>query len=656
MSLKLMRASALLDRDPAAALQAAAEILRDDPSNTAASLLLGTAARRGGNAAAALEVLSSLAQSQPDSSVILLELARAYGGSGDEPRAIETLRKAVELQPDLAEAWRELSMHLAKLGDVRGCDVAYGRYTALAPPEPWLLEPAGALAENRLDVAEQLLRSRLQQFPEDAHAMRMLADVAGRRERYDEAENLLLRCLQLVPGYSEARYDLASSLLTQQRPTLVPALIDRLLDADPDNADYQRLRASHLSFIGQHPEALAIYESQLATQPTRVATWVQYGHELKAVGRRADSVNAYRQATTLAPKGGAAYWSLANLKTFQFEPAELDAIRNALSRENLPFEDRVNLEFALGRALENQSQFAESFTHYAAGNALRAAAGPFDSAANSTHVARTRELLTSEFFAARTGWGSDADTPIFIVGLPRSGSTLLEQILASHPQVEGTRELADIANLTRQLNHSGNELDRSAYLQTLSQLSATDVAQLAHAYLEATRIYRRSGRDRFTDKMPNNFLHIGLIHLMFPRAPIIDARRHPLACGFSCFKQNFAAGQWFTNDLQKLGRFYREYVELMGHYDAVLPGRIHRVYYERVVADLEGEVRRLLDSCALPFEQACLQFYDNRRSVQTPSSEQVRRPIFAEGVDHWHHYEPWLGPLKEALGDVIEKY
>lgn len=656
VSLKLMRASALLDREPAEALRAAGEILREDPANSAASLLLGTAARRSGNGAAALEVLTSLAQSNPNSPVILLELARAHAGAGDESRAIETLRRVVELQPDLAEAWRELSTHLAKLGDMRECDVAYGRYIALAPPDPWLLEPASALAENRLDVAEQQLRSRLQQAPDDAHAMRMLADVAGRRERYDEAENLLRRCLELVPGYAEARYDLASSLLTQQRPTLVPALIDRLLDADPDNAAYQRLQASYLSFIGQHPQALTLYESQLATQPKRAATWVQYGHELKAVGRRDDSVSAYRQAIQLAPKGGAAYWSMANLKMFQFEPAELDAIRTALQSDNLPFEDRVNLEFALGRALENQSQFEESFTHYAAGNALRAAAGPFDSAANSAHVARTRELLTREFFAARRGWGSDSQAPTFIVGLPRSGSTLLEQILASHSQVEGTRELADIANLTRTLNRSGSELDRSAYLQTLSQLSAHEVTQLADDYLEATRVYRRTGRERFTDKMPNNFLHIGLIHLMFPRAAIIDARRHPLACGFSCFKQNFASGQWFTNDLQKLGRFYREYVELMDHYDTVLPGRIHRVYYERVVADLAGEVRRLLEYCALPFEQACLQFYDNRRSIQTPSSEQVRRPIFSEGVDHWQNYEPWLGPLKEALGDVVEKY
>jgi tetratricopeptide (TPR) repeat protein len=652
MSLKLMRASALLDENPAAALEAAAQILHEDPSNAAARLLLGTAARRSGDAVAALEVLRQLAQAQPDSSVIQLELARAYDATGDRAGAVETLRKAVELQMDLAEAWRELSMHLAKLGDVRGCDVAHNRYSALAPPDPWLLEPAGKLAENRLDVAEQQLRSRLQEFPDDAHAMRLLAEVVERRERHDEAEKLLRRCLELVPGYSQARYDLAYSLLKQQRPTLVPALIDRLLDADPDNSAYLRLNASYLSFIGQHPRALAIYESQLQTQPKRAATWVQYGHELKAIGRRADSVNAYRQAISLAPKSGAAYWSLANLKTFRFEPAEIEAIRTGLHSENLPFEDRVNLEFALGRALEDQGQFAESFAHYAAGNALRAAAGPFDSEANSRHVARSRELLSREFFAARAGWGSQADAPIFIVGLPRSGSTLLEQILASHSQVEGTRELADIATLTRQLNRSGNELDRAAYLQTLGQLSAADVTRLAAAYLEATNIYRRSGRDRFTDKMPNNFLHIGLIHLMFPRAPIIDARRHPLACGCSCFKQNFASGQWFTNDLQKLGRFYREYVELMDHYDAALPGRIHRVCYERVVADLEGEARRLLDYCSLPFEPACLRFHENRRSVQTASSEQVRRPIFSEGVDHWNNYEPWLGPLKDALGDL----
>jgi hypothetical protein len=377
---------------------------------------------------------------------------------------------------------------------------------------------------------------------------------------------------------------------------------------------------------------------------------------LKAVGRKSDSIAAYRQAVALAPTSGAAYWSLANLKTFRFEPAELGALRANLQREDLPFEDRVNLEFALGRALEDHQQFAESFEHYAAGNSLRATAAPFDSARTTAHVARTKALLTREFFAARTGWGSFADAPIFIVSLPRSGSTLLEQILASHSQVEGTRELADITTIARQLGRSNDNADISMYLQALAKLSATDVAHLAEAYLEETSIYRRSGRERFTDKMPNNFLHIGLIHLMFPRAPIIDARRHPLACGFSCFKQNFASGQLFTYDLEKLGGFYRDYVELMEHYDAVLPGRIHRVYYERVVADLDGEARRLLSYCSLPFEAACLQFYQNSRSVRTASSEQVRQPIFSEAVDHWRNYEPWLGPLKEALGDVIGRY
>jgi len=657
MSLKLMRAAALLDTDPAAALRAAGQILQEHPADAAASLLLGTAARRGGNAAAALEVLISLAQSQPESAVIQLELARAYAGVGDRARAVENLRKAVAVEPNLAEAWRELSTLLAKLGDLRGADIAYGRYSALAPTDPWLLEPAGAIAENRLDAAEQLLRRHLQKSPDDAHAMRMLADVVGRRERYSEAERLLLRCLQLVPGYSEARYDLAHSLLTQQRPTLVAPLVERLLSADPDHAAYLRLRAAYLSFIGQHPQALDIYEAQLATNADRAATWIQYGHELKAIGRQRDSVAAYRKATALAPTGGAAYWSLANLKTFRFESADVDAIRAALQSDTTRFEDRVNLEFALARALEDESRFAESFEHYAAGNDLRATATPYDSAASTTHVARTKSLLTREFFAARAGWGSFADAPIFIVGLPRSGSTLLEQILASHPQVEGTRELADIATLTRQLGQSNGERDPEAYLQALSKLNATDVAHLAERYLEETSIYRRSGRDRFTDKMPNNFLHIGLIHLMFPRAPIIDARRHPLACGFSCFKQNFASGQLFTYDLEKLGRFYRDYVELMAHYDAVLPpGRIHRVYYERVVADLDGEARSLLSYCSLPFYPACLQFYQNRRSVQTASSEQVRQPIFSEAVDHWRNYEPWLGPLKEALGNVAEQY
>jgi len=327
-----------------------------------------------------------------------------------------------------------------------------------------------------------------------------------------------------------------------------------------------------------------------------------------------------------------------------------------LQREDLKPHDRVDLEFSLGKVLEDERRFAESFEHYAAGNALRRKGVNYDADKISWHVRRSKEIYTPQFFADRVHFGSQAEDPIFVVGLPRAGSTLLEQILASHSRVEGTRELAEMVAIARGLATKNGEADEGRAFEALCSLDAAQVAALADRYLAETRIYRRGGAPRFIDKMPNNFLHIGLIHLMFPRAAIIDARRHPIGGCFSAFKQHFASGQLFTYDQVDLATFYRDYVELMAHYDAVLPGRIHRVYYERVVADLSREVHRLLEYCGLPFEDQCLRFYETRRGVQTASSEQVRQPIFAESVDQWRHFEPWLGPMKEALGDLVERY
>jgi tetratricopeptide (TPR) repeat protein len=465
---------------------------------------------------------------------------------------------------------------------------------------------------------------------------------------------LLRGALRLAPGYAAARYDLAKLLLAQQKPTLMPPLIERLLLLDPRNADYRNLQASFLSFVSQHDRSIDIVASLLAEFPGRAEAWITYGNELKAAGRQKEGIEAYRRAIALAPTSGIAYWSLANLKTFRFEASDVDAMRTTLRRSDLKHDDRVTMEFALAKALEDETQYAESFEHYSSGNLLRFSVLSYDPARRRAHIQRSKEILTREFFAARADWGSSETDPIFIVGLPRSGSTLLEQILASHSAVEGTRELAEIADIARGLSGAKGNLDPLQYLQSFETLDAERVAALAQRYLNDTRVYRSDGRSRFIDKMPNNFFHVGLIQLMFPRASIIDARRHPLACCFSCFKQYFALGQFFSYDLAQLGSYYRDYVDLMAHFDAVLPGRIHRVRYEAVIADLEGQVRKLLEYCGLSFETQCLRFYENRRVVQTASSEQVRRPIFSDGVDQWRHFEPWLGPLKDALGDAID--
>ena len=653
---KLVQGSALLDADPAAAALAAGEILGSWPGHSAASLLLATASLSLGDPGRACEVLESLAHAQPASAVVQLELGRALRAAGKSEQSLTALRRAVELEPDLAEGWRELSSELAAGGDVRGADLAYARYSAVAPDAPWLLEPAAALRDNRLAAAEELLRRHLKSTPTDVAAMRMLASAIGRREGYAEAEDLLREALRLAPGDAAALYDLARLLLTQQKPTLIPPLIERLILLDPRNADYRNLQASFLSFVSQHDRSIDILASLLTESPGRAAAWITYGHELKAAGRQKEGIDAYRRAIALAPTSGAAYWSLANLKTFRFEASEVDSMRNALERSDLRHDDRVTLEFALAKALEDDAQYAESFEHYSSGNSLRRAVLAYDPAKRHAHLLRSKETLTREFFAARADWGSTEMDPIFIVGLPRSGSTLLEQILASHSDVEGTRELAELTTIARDLGGAIGDLDPFVYLQSIETLDANGIAALAQRYLHDTRVYRSGSRSRFVDKMPNNFLHIGLMQLMFPRASIIDARRHPLACCFSCFKQYFGMGQIFTYDLAQLGSYYRDYVDLMAHFDAVLPGRIHRVRYEAVIGDLEGEVRKMLEYCRLPFEDECLRFHENRRVVQTASSEQVRRPIFSEGVDQWRHYEPWLGPLKDALGDAVRDF
>ena len=651
---KLMRASALLDTDPVAAARAADEILESSPGHSAASLLLATACLSFGDAARACEVLEALAPAQAASAMVQLELGRAYRAAGKREQSLTSFRRVVELEPNLAEGWRELSSALAATGDDHGADLAYARYSAVMPDAPWLIEPAATLRDNRLAVAEELLRRHLESTPADVAAIRMLAGAAARREGYAEAEDLLREALRLAPGYAAARYDLAKLLLAQQKPTLMPPLIERLLLLDPRNADYRNLQASFLSFVSQHDRSIDIVASLLAEFPGRVEAWITYGNELKAAGRQKEGIDAYRRAIALAPTSGIAYWSLANLKTFRFEASDLDAMRTTLRRSDLKHDDRVTMEFALAKALEDETQYAESFEHYSSGNSLRFSVLSYDPARRRAHLQRSKEILTREFFAARADWGSRETDPIFIVGLPRSGSTLLEQILASHSDVEGTRELAEIADIARGLGGAKGNLDPLQYLQSFETLDAERVAALAQRYLNDTRVYRSDGRSRFIDKMPNNFFHVGLIQLMFPRASIIDARRHPLACCFSCFKQYFALGQFFSYDLAQLGSYYRDYADLMAHFDAVLPGRIHRVRYEAVIADLEGQVRKLLEYCGLSFETQCLRFYENRRVVQTASSEQVRRPIFSDGVDQWRHFEPWLGPLKDALGDAID--
>ena len=650
----LVHARALLAKDARLAAEQALEILRVAPGHPQAQLILGAARRIAGQTQAALAILEPLAEAQPRAAAVQLELAVALGEAGRAPAAIAALRRAVRLKPDGPDGWRLLAEQLDAQGDARGAAEARARYLQTANRDPRLASAAAALVKNDLPLAEAHLLRHLAAYPSDVAALRMHAEIAARLRRYLDAQALLERVLQLAPDFAAARYNYVQVLNRQGKAELALAQVQQLLDQEPRNPAFRSLHAAVLVNLGDYDSSIRVYESLLKEFPQQPTVWLSYGHSLKTAGRQPESISAYRRAITLAPTFGEAYWSLANLKTFRFSDAEVAALSAALARADLADEDRLHFEFALAKALEDRAEYAASFSHYAGGNLLRRALHPYDAAKNSAFVQRSRALFTADFFAARAGAGAAAGDPVFIVGLPRSGSTLIEQILSSHSRVEGTMELPDIPQLANELAH-GAEAD-AGFFAALAALTPAQLREFGKRYLARTQALRRSGAPLFIDKMPNNWLYVGLIQMILPNARIIDARRHPLGCCFSCFKQHFARGQNFAYGLEDLGSYYRDYAGLMAHFDAVLPARVHRVFYEDMVADTEAQVRRLLDYCGLPFEPQCLRFYDNARAVRTASSEQVRQPIFREGLEQWRHFEPWLDPLKVALGAVLADY
>lgn len=640
----LAEAARLLQIDPAQAQAQVRGILATHPKHPFARLLLGATHNRLGDAPNALSVLQSLLEAQPRFAEAHYEAGVALGKAGRYDEAVEALQTATGLKPELAQAWRILAALHAQHGNPRAAALATSQLQYCAR-DPQLLRAAEAIEEKQLPQAEALLREHLRNNADDPLALRLVARLASEAGAHEDAARMLQDCLRRAPGFLAARFDLALALQQLKMPREALAETEALLREDPDNSAARYLKAELLHGLGDHHGAAELLSALARRDGGRSRVWVSLGNVLKYAGRQAEAVEVLRNALAKMPGFGEAWWELANLKTYRFDDADIAAMQAQLEQPALADKHRAPLEFSLGKALEDRGDHAASFRHYAQGNMARRRQLPCDAAAETANVQRAKQVYTPEFFRTRSGWGSAARDPIFIVGLPRSGSTLVEQILATHSQVEGTAELPTMSAIAHRLASRGKP-----YHDAVTALDAGECRRIGEHYLQRTRDYRSTDAPLFTDKMPHNFAHAALIRLALPNARIIDVRRDPMAWGFSVFKQWFAAGATYSYDLADIGRYYRDYVELMAHFDAVQPGHVHRVQYEMLIDDVETEVRKLLDYCELPFEPQCLRFFENTRPVRTASSEQVRQPLYRDGLDQWRHYAPWLGPLAAALG------
>lgn len=648
------RARGLLEQgDFNGGLELARNLLRQVPLNRDALYIAAVAERYLGRPQAALETLARLAESAPDYARLYQERGHCLRALGQQAAAIGAYERAVTLNPALPASWGALVELHSDAGNAAAAQAASVHVDHLRRLPEALVAVANLIHEGDLVRAERICRHFLQSNGHHVEAMRLLAQIGSRLDVLDDAEFLLESVLEFAPDYRAARLDYAKVLARRQKFGQARDQLTRLLAADPDNLELLTMQAAALSGLGEHERSAQLYRELLARNPDNALLHLSLGHARRSLGQQADAIAAYRAAAAVRPDFGDAYWSLANLKTYRFTEAELREMRLRVDAAGTSAVDRYHLCFALGKALEDRHEYAESFACYSRGNALKQA----ETGYNADHMQRDlqlqAEICTAEFFRERAGSGCPKPDPIFIVGLPRAGSTLLEQILASHSQIEGTMELPNIRAFAVQLDGRRRNDEPPRYPASLAQLDREQLRQMGERYLGDTRILRAAA-PYFIDKMPNNFRHVGLIQLILPNARIIDARRGAMACCFSLYKQLFAAGQEFSYSLQDIGRYYRDYVALMEHWDRVLPGRILRVQYEDVVADLEGQVRRLLDFCGLPFEPQCVEFHRTARSVRTASSEQVRQPIYREGIDQWQHYAEWLEPLRQTLGPLAE--
>ncbi|MCR8922084.1 sulfotransferase [Dasania sp. GY-MA-18] len=637
------------------ALQSGQELLKQDPENIEVLYLLAVCQRYQKQPQESLKTLAKLLEINPNYGRAYQEQGHNLKLTASHKETLAAYEKAVKHNPALHASWREL-IHLYRIDkNQQGLNLAESEYQRLSKLPKELITVSSLIHEEKLYQAEQICRAFLKKNKTHVEGMRLLADLGMRQYVYDDAEFLLEHCVKFEPNNWLARHDYVTILHKRQKFEQALEQAEYLCKEYPGNIAFETSLASQHVSLGRHEQALEIYAEVIKRNPQLEMPHLMVGHALKTIGRVEEGIQAYKRAYQARSDFGDAYWSLANLKTYRFEDTEIQQMKELIEKSSTTLIDKFHICFALGKAYEDRKDYQQSFQYYEQGNQLKKSQLRYNADILDEALKKQSQVCNQEFFSKTKGYGSNAKDPIFIVGLPRVGSTLLEQILASHSQVDGTMELPNMIALAHKLNGRRMQTEESRYPQILTELGNDDFKQFADDFIRDTQCYRE-GAPYFIDKMPNNFRHIGLIHCMFPNAKIIDARRHPMACCFSGFKQLFADGQEFTCGLEEIARYYKSYVALMDHWDQVLPGRVLRVHYEHVVADLETQVRRILDYCELPFEQACLDFYKTERSVRTPSSEQVRQPIYKQGVEQWQNYEPYLGTLKDYLADEIASY
>lgn len=630
-------------------------ILDRDANNSETLYLLAVAQRYLNQSEKALDTLNKLIESEPLYARAYQERAYNYKAQGKASQAKEAFEKAIKHNPALLSSWRELVVIYRAEGMDTSLRIAEAESQRLASLPGELLSVSSMIYENKLYKAEQLCREFLRKHKHHVEAMRLLAILAVKQFVYSDAEFLLESCVEFEPDNWLARNDYVTILYKRQQFEKALEHANILRQRYPGNLAFDMSYANQHVALGQFDIALTVYDDIITKHPHLEMPHLMRGHALKTVGRLEEGIAAYRSSYQARPDFGDAYWSLANLKTYRFTDDEIVQMQRQLEKSDTVLEDRFHLSFALGKAFEDREDFAQSFHYYEKGNSLKKTQLRYKPEIHEYAMQQQIEHCNVDFFQKVAGFGCDRPDPIFIVGLPRAGSTLLEQILASHSQVEGTQELHNIIALSRRLNGTGFIDHASRYPSILHELSREHCKRFGEEYIRDTQCHRQSA-PYFIDKMPNNFMHIGLIHAILPNAKIIDARRHPMACCFSGFKQLFADGQEFSYGLDEISRYYLGYIQLMDHWDKVLPGKILRVHYEQVVDDLETQVHRILDFCQLPFEETCIEFHKTKRSVRTPSSEQVRQPIYKTGVEQWRHFEPYLDVLKDNLQSVISTY